>query len=119
MLIHAIIVVLFNLAINYFSLLFVETENHKTKESYEYSLIAKVYFFRVMNYLAATFYVLIYYQIGDLKIFLYELIVLNQLSEVFFYFILPFLQNSSKINEYFEKVKEKSKKQKLESITPC
>jgi hypothetical protein len=77
-------------------------ENHKYKESFENSLILKVFFFRLVTNLTAVFYTaFVQSNLESVKQLIYTLLVMKELSDIGVRFIYPAIKFFLQKKKYF------------------
>ena len=95
------------------SLYFTNLENHKYQNTFEKSIILKIFSFRLVSDLVAIFYSLFFQQnFENLKILLYSLILVKMGSHVIVKYFVPYATFKFKKFLYFNKIKKSLKNAK-------
>ena len=104
-----------NILYNEFAYRFTEKENHKYEETYEYSIIMKLFSFRIVSELTAVVFVVFSTRdVEELKALLYMLLVVKCATPIALRFILPLIQYKGKEKLYFNNVKNIINNQRIE-----
>ena len=85
-------------------------ENIKYEDDYEYSIIIRIFLFRLINDFISAFYnVFLTKDIYRLKVLLYTNIILRFLAEIIIRILLPIILNFFSRKAYFKKVENKTR----------
>ena len=103
--INSLYILLINLFYNRIAYIFTELENHKYDDTYEYSLILKLFSFRLVSELTGVFYLIFTrYNVEELKTLLYTLLSLKCFSPILYRYFYAYFTFKYYRTKYFSAV---------------